>query len=404
MTDTDLAFVGGGFRTTGFLASAPDLLAHRVDVFERSAELGPGGFADYAITSTSVGSRFLKECSYRGPFAGLREDPRVARVARAEEPVPMAHLAAALGRLGETLAGVLGDRVHLDTEVEAVDLAGDGSGAVLRLRGGRTVECRHAVLATGRTERPHPELAPWSAKTLRSAEVISRRGRDAVRRRIAGLEGGRIAVAGSSHSAMSALRVLLELFDETRRTRPDYRAPSVDVVQRGPARLMYPSLREAVEGLVPGRERPADPETDVCPATGIVYRDSGLRHESRALYCALWAGEVPQARIVRAARLTDADELLDRADLVVQALGYHGHAPDLLVDGRPARPGDSAERLAHTEDGAAIVGGLARPALSVLRIEPTPTALRDHAVYGSGLYARLADRLRLALPAPEPAR
>ena len=37
---------------------------------------------------------------------------------------------------------------------------------------------------------------------------------------------------------------------------------------------------------------------DVCPVTGIVFRDSGLRHESRALLCELWAGNVDGARLL----------------------------------------------------------------------------------------------------------
>lgn len=64
--------------------------------------------------------------------------------------------------------------------------------------------------------------------------------------------------------------------------------------------------------------------------------------------------------------------MLDDAALVIQALGYRGHAPDILVDGVMVRPSDSQQRLGHTEDGAALIGGHTYPSLSVLRIEPTP--------------------------------
>ncbi|MFJ3876699.1 hypothetical protein ACIPW5_04485 [Streptomyces sp. NPDC090077] len=405
-----LVLVGGGFRTTTFLASAPELLAHRVAVFERGAVLGPGGFADYAITSTSIGSRFLKELSATGPFAALRDDPLVARVAGADAPVPMAQLAAALGRVGSAVAAALGPgRLALGTEVTALDVVEEGSAVLVRLADGRTVRTRNAVVATGRTERPHAELAPWRAKVRRSAQIISRSGRDGLRRELAALgrPGGdgpdgprrRIVIAGASHSAMSVLRVLLELFDEIRAADPGYRPPAVDVLRRSAARLVHPGLAEARRDHVEGRERAADPATDVCPATGIVFRDSGLRHESRDLYCALWDGRIPGARLIRTDRLAEAADLLDEAALVVQALGYHGHAPDVLIDGRPARPSGSPERFAHTDDGTALIAGRPVPALSVLRVEPTPAALRDHAVYGSGLYGRLAGRLLARLEA-----
>ncbi|MFJ8162365.1 hypothetical protein ACIRBY_15730 [Streptomyces sp. NPDC096136] len=405
MMEPGLVLVGGGFRATTFLASAPELLSHRVAVFERGTSFGPGGFADYAITSTSIGSRFLKELSATGPFSALRDDPLVARVADAEAPVPMAHLAAALGRVGTAVAAALGpDGLSLGTEVTGIDVVEEGSAVLVRLADGRTVRSRNAVIATGRTERPHAELAPWRAKVRRSAQIISRSGRDALRRELAALgrpgeDGGRIVIAGASHSAMSVLRVLLELFDEIRATDPGYRPPAVDVLQRSAARLVHPGLAEARRDYVEGRERAADPATDVCPETGIVFRDSGLRHESRDLYCALWDGRVPGARLIRTGRLAEAADLLDDAALVVQALGYHGHAPDVLVDGRPARPSGSPERFAHTDDGTALIAGRPVPALSVLRVEPTPYALRDHAVYGSGLYGRLAGRLLARLGA-----
>lgn len=156
---------------------------------------------------------------------------------------------------------------------------------------------------------------------------------------------------------------------------------------------MYDSADLARRGQVPDRERLFDPASDVCPTTGIVYRDSGLRHRSRALYCALWAGELPGATLVDAPVLAVAADRFDEAALVVQALGYHGQAPDLYVDGVLVRPGDSPDRLLADDDGALLVDGVAHPLLSVLRVEPTPLDRRDNTAYASDLYQRLAERL-----------
>ncbi|MFD9478708.1 MULTISPECIES: FAD-dependent oxidoreductase [Streptomyces] len=396
--DYDLAFVGGGFRTTSFLSSAPDLFAFRTAVFERGDGMGPGGFGDYGITTTSVGSRFLKDLSRHGPLGLMRESPQVAQVAGAEEPVHMQQLARALREVGSAVTHELGsEHVHLRSEVAAINLSSSGPEAELRLSDGRQVRCRHVVVASGRIERPNPELASWKARVRLSGDIISHSGRSRLRTTLGALAGRSIVIAGSSHSAMSALQVLLQLVQENRDLRPEYQAPVIHVLQRSPARLMYESLTAAQAQQVVGRERLVDPATDVCPQSGIVYRDSGLRHESRALYCALWQGEIPGAKLVRAARLGESAGLLDDAALVIQALGYRGHAPDILVDGVMVRPSDSQQRLGHTEDGAALIGGHTYPSLSVLRIEPTPLELRDHSVYGSGLYKQLAVRIGTCL-------
>ncbi|MEU9341257.1 hypothetical protein AB0D74_08555 [Streptomyces sp. NPDC048278] len=401
--DSDTAFIGGGFRTTTFLSSAPAVLRRRVRVYERGTTLGPGGFARYGITTSSIGSRFFKHLDLSGPFAPLAHSPELTDVARAEQPVAMDRLATALTTLGRTLQEALGeDGVRLGSTVVAVHADRDRHRVELRLADGSTESCRHAVLATGRTERAHPELAPWRGKVTPSGTVISTSHRPQVKELLLAAGGRPVVVTGASHSAMSALQVLLDLRAELRAERPGAPLPVVHVVRRGPARLVYDSADHARSGQVPGRERPFDPAADVCPATGIVYRDSGLRHQSRALYCALWAGELPGTALVDAPVLAAAAGLLDEAALVVQALGYHGQAPDLHLDGVLVRPGDSPERLLADDDGALLVDGSAYPLLSVLRVEPTPLDRRDNTAYASDLYRRLAGRLdRLAAPFAE---
>ncbi|MFD1308307.1 hypothetical protein [Streptomyces kaempferi] len=392
--DSDIAFIGGGFRTTTFLASAPALLLRRVRVYERGTTMGPGGFARYGITTTSIGSRFFKHLDLSGPFVPRGRSSALTDVARAEQPVAMDRLATALTTLGRTLQDALGaDGVRLGSTVVAVHADRDRHRVDVRLADGSTESGRHAVLATGRTERAHPELACWRPKVLLSGTVISTAHRSETKDRLLAAGGRPVVVAGSSHSAMSALQILLDLRAELRAEHPGAPLPSVQVVRRGPARLMYDSADLARCGQVPGRERPFDPASDVCPTTGIVYRDSGLRHRSRALYCALWAGELPGATLVDAPVIAVAADRFEEAALVVQALGYHGQAPDLYVDGALVRPGDSPDRLLADDDGALLVNGVAHPLLSVLRVEPTPLDRRDNTAYASDLYQRLAERL-----------
>jgi hypothetical protein len=396
MRPSDLVLVGGGYRTTTLLASAPDLLERRTSVVEADRSLGAGGFSRYAITSTSVGSRFFKEVD-RDRFGSVLADPVVTRVADARNPVPMPDLAAALDRLGQAVTESLGERLILGRRVLAVDVRSHGPGVTLTFADGTIIRSGVAVLATGRTEREHPALRPFRDRTWLSGAVISREGRARLEATLAAADGGEVVIAGCSHSAMSALGVMLEARSSLRGRIARYRGPAVTLLRRSPTRLMYDSVEAARAGQIPAREQLLESDADVCPDSGIVFRDSGLRHEARQLFCDLWAGRVEGARVRDVDDLDRAEPLLDRAKLVVQALGYHGAAPDIRLDGRLVRPTDSPERLVADEDGAAVLAGRPHQALSVLRVEPTPPELRDHAVYGARLYARLAGRLNRQL-------
>jgi hypothetical protein len=390
----DLIFIGGGYRTTTFIASAPDLLKYRIAVLECGPVIGSGKFRSYAVTTASIGSRFLKEVQFSGPFERLSGNEAVARVANAGEPIQMRELANALDELGNALRNALGpDRLRVDTHVVAVDVHSTGPGIVAKVAGGRKISAHFAVLATGRRERLNSVLAPWSSKVVRSSEIISFRSRRTTKERLAALDRGSIVIAGCSHSAMSALTVLMDLFSELHQQDSAYRRPSVTVLRRSRTRLMYDDTEHARAHQIPERELIFDALRDVCPVTGIVFRDSGLRHQSRALFCELWAGDVDGARLLDVQSIGDASETLDAAGLVVQALGYHGDAPDIHVDGVLARPSQSADRLLADKHGAAILHDLPHDALSVLRVEPTPAEMRDNVAYGSGLYQRLATRL-----------
>lgn len=387
-TGCDIAFVGGGFRTTTFLASAPELLQTRIRVIERGSLIGPGAFADYAVTSTSVGSRFLRGVSLDTAAASTLQMPHVAALSRAEHPVPLDQVAGALTEIGSMLTTALGaNQVLLNTEVLSIDVSSKGQSVVLTTARGPATTARHVVIATGRRERLHPELDQWRSKVLLSNTVIRQSWREELERNMIDLAGGPVVIAGCSHSAMSALGTLLTI-------RQKLNLPNLEikVLQRGPARLMYESLKYAVAQHVPDREILARPDRDVCPDTGIVFRDSGLRHESKDLYCALWNGDIDRVGLVRAT-LQDADPIFREAGLIVQALGYHGEVPNINVDGHLVRSRYSPDRFKADDHGAVIMGNRKMAVLSVLRVEPTPIDQRDNAVYGAGLYKNLARRL-----------
>ena len=198
---------------------------------------------------------------------------------------------------------------------------------------------------------------------------------------------GPVVIVGSSHSAMTALQ----------RLRAVHSAPGTVpleavVIQRSPARIMYESLALARARSVSGRERIADELMDVCPSTGIVFRDSGLRHASRDLYYALWAGELPRALLVQSPTDATRIEFLERASVIVQAVGYVPNYPVISIAGR-ANPDRNVGVLSAAPNGAALVDGQPVRELSVLRVGQTPPELRDRSEYGRNLYRDLRRRL-----------
>ncbi|MBO9605975.1 MAG: hypothetical protein J7639_08505, partial [Paenibacillaceae bacterium] len=362
---------------------------------EKRNELGPGAFGEYNVTTSSSGASLLKEIEYKGPFEQLNRHPQVRTVAQCEKPVQAEMLALALKEIGHVIYDTLGgaSNVFLHSSVRRIDMDSASSSVTILLDDNKRIRANHVLLATGRCERAHPELEAWRDKVWLSSTIIRSASRSALKEELVRIQACPIVIAGCSHSAMSALSLLLAATDELAMDCKGYKRPPITILQRSPARLMYNNVAEAGSGQVPGREQIFNRSRDVCPVTGIVFRDSGLRHGSKELYIKLFNGQVDNTRIVQASKLEDAAVLLDAAGLIVQALGYHGVAPDIFMAGKLFRSADSDERLHADPSGAAVVGGENFANLSVLRAEPTPKEYRDHSVYGSGLYKRLALRL-----------
>ncbi|ASW55290.1 hypothetical protein CIK06_15605 [Plantactinospora sp. KBS50] len=383
-----MVFVGGGYRTVSFLASQPWLLQHRVDVLERSNSFGGGAFADYDCMSTSVANRFVGKVA--PVVAAAVEDPR--RLSELQhpdaEPLPLTEVSTVLEDVGRAVEARLSATGRVQRQCEVTRIRARGDGVSVETGNGEVIRSRHVVIATGREERPHPALAHVRERTILSSELISVRRTDDLLAQLKKLSAP-VVIAGGSHSAVAALLRLLRLRQQC--GRPDL---VLTMVRRSPVRLHYRSLAEAQAQRDPISEAPIDPVADVCPATGQVNRDSGLRGSGRATYRALAAGGIPGASVRSVRSLEHASGLLDEAGLVVQALGYHGRAPRIEGPHGVVRTPDSDDRLINLADGTAVIGSVPVPSLSVLRVEPTPLVVRDHGLYGQGLYDALARRLR----------
>ena len=389
---SEILFVGAGYRTTSFLGSAPDLLERDTTVIEASSRFGAGAFREYSTKSSSVGSRFFANVKRQGICKPLLEAPHVAAVARAQRPVELQDLAKALDTFGDGIRSHLGDRAILNRAVAQIDVRGS-KGVIVTLTDGQQLRAHHCVLATGRHERPHPELRHHADRVVFSSQILCIRRRSVLYERIKQLEGGNVVIAGGSHSAFSALQILMDIRAELS-SQTSWQPFEVTVMHRSPIRLMYTPEERVRAERDPQPGAAFDARMHVCPKTGIVFRDTGLRHASRRLFEAVAAGRVPGASLLRVAQLDDPASPLAAADLVVQALGYHGRTPRIEVDGELVRNVNCDEPLTTDSTGRVTLPGHPPLAcLSALRVEPTPPELRDNTAYGQDLYTDLARRL-----------
>jgi hypothetical protein len=394
--DLDVAFVGGGFRAVTFLAANPGLLRYRVGLIESSSVIGPGSFADLTCNSSSNGAGFFRHVPRDGEFGWIFDDPVIGPIANAQCPVPLPDLAQALRRLGDALQERLDPmHIHLRRRVTAIDINADC--AHLQLSDHAPVRTRVAILASGREECPHPVLLPWREKTWLSHQVLDRTYRSSLVDSVRSAGGRPMVIAGNSHSAFAAAEALLSIVTALGAQGCECHSPII-IVGRRPVRLYYDSLAQAENDQAHYSGLPVDGKSHVCPETGAVFRDSGLRHSARRLYCALSEGKLARMAFRHVTHPRDYYSEFNDASFIVQALGYHGRAPTLRSDDGWIRPSDDTTPLKVTAEGMLAH---ANPRVSyrvgVIRVDPTPPMLRDCGAYASRLYEQLGQKIASVL-------
>ncbi len=366
-----LTIVGGGPAGIAVLLAAhrsgllDNLLAEGVALVEQTGTLGAGDLGRYAINSDSTGRTFVDclEGPHASPLRALRSHPLAREIALAGDgPVPLALAGRFLSLVGETLRDILEahPRCTVLTGHKALSARRDLDKWEVRLAGpGGTptvVVARHLVSATGahqpgarlRTERVGgTPLASCSDRLLQSGDVLASGGLDVVAGRLRGKVAPRVAIVGGSTSAVSVAHALLHRLPKIR-----FAADAVTLLHRRPLRITYNSAAEALaDGYC---EFGPD---DVCPISGRVFRLAGFRLNQRELIMQARGigGRPPEPRL-RLHRLVEegadgqARAILERADLVVAALGYRPHALRLFD-----HLGQPIPLLAGTGPGARLV-------------------------------------------------
>ncbi len=371
-----LVIVGGGPAGIAPLLAAhrmghlDALLAEGVAVIEKSSKLGAGSIGDYAINSDSSGTTFV-DC-LRSPertrLTDLADHPITRTLATAgERAVPLRDAGRFLELVGAVLADMLTahPNCHLFTHHEALGMQQADGGWLVTLRDAAgdavSLSSRNVVLATGghqpsgrlADERVggEPILERYRDKLLQSGEALRIGGLAHIAGRLSKRGNPRIAIVGGSTSAAAVAHALLH-----RLPTISFGVGAVTLLHRRPLRIYYPDVASAL----------ADNYTeftprDLCPVSGRVFRLAGFRLDSRELMMQARGigNRPPEPRLALHQLQHPADpvalKILDKADLVIAALGYRPQA--LPVHDRNGAP---IELLSDTGPQQPLVDGTCR--------------------------------------------
>jgi dTDP-4-amino-4,6-dideoxygalactose transaminase len=354
-----IVVIGGGPAGTAMLTSAtkrgqlPALAASGLVVVERSDAIGGGQLGRYAITSDSTAQTFLTAVrdNAHPELAQLVDHPAGRAVAAHAGAlgVPLTEVGPLLRATGDRLADIV--RAHggsVLTGHEAIEARRAGALWCVKLRrlsdGHEFEQLAHNVVVATGGHQPLDRLATQQVagvslaelaegRLLQSDEVLTIGGFAHVADLLSCKRAPRIAVVGGSTSALTTIALLLK-------SRPalPLGAGAITLLHRRPLRPFYHSVEAAhAEGFTDfGAE-------DICPVSGFVYRLAGFRLEARDLVVRMLAidGRAPDPRVALHRIEGDADAaaraIIQRADLVVAALGYRPRALP-IVDGEGLIP------------------------------------------------------------------
>jgi hypothetical protein len=319
-----------------------DLLREGVAVVEQSGAVGEGSIGRWCINSDSTGFTFA-DCLAGPPgseLAELRSHPLTKEFLEAgDRTVPLPRAGEFLALVGEAMNAVVAAAPNgrVLKKSSAISTRRTATGWLTLIRdvetgSERTIESRNVVLATGASqpaERLRNEVVAGAnlvercgKRLLQSGDVLSSSGFAALAARLGKLgRCPRVIIIGGSTSAGAVAHALLH-----RLPGVTFGPGGVTIMHRRELRIFYPNVDAAVaEGYT---EFGPD---DICPVTGRVFRLSGFRLDSRELIMRARGigGRPPEPRL-QLHRLGLDDEaslaLLDKADLVIAALGYRPNA------------------------------------------------------------------------------
>ncbi len=318
---------------------------HMLDALQMfEAGVSPGGkMGHYFINANTSAHDVVQGIKDGTPFVSVR-DVYLQHPQTQSELIPLPRIQTLMVEpLVQAMRKFLGERLHCGVDIARIEINESGIASYdcenhLRALSANILFCCGAV------ETPLPELLPLQDRWEGSMQFL-------MRDKLDGLQDSSepIIIVGGSHSAFScAWRLLFDpLFSEFARDR------EIVILQR----------RERIKircttGFAAEHQIDYDPETDVCPRTGLVFFNGGLRKDAKFLYLNIRDGLEKRARILEMEQLGEQRDLLDQAGLILQATGCVARLPPIYKQGAALRLGNPTRNgeLRNLDNGEIIAG------------------------------------------------
>ena len=311
-------------------------------MFEGST--APGGkMGHYQVNANTSAHDVVRGIADGSPFVAVR-DHYLAHPQTQSSLIPLPLIEKLMVQpLAQAMSEFLGERLHCNTRVARIELDEHefrSFSADERL----LAVSENLVLCCGAREVPLPELLPFRDRWEGSAQFLLRQSPDGL-----AVDKSLIVIIGASHSAFSCAWRLLHdpLFKVFGRDRE-----IVILKRRERIRLRCTPEFAAEHGI------DYDPQRDVCPLTGLVFRNGGLRKDAKMLYLQIRDGQEKRVRLEEMDALDEKQDLLERAGLILQATGFNSSLPLLELEGRAIDVGDPGQNgeLRDLDSGEVIAG------------------------------------------------
>ncbi len=313
-----------------------------LQMFEASDSPG-GKMGHYRINANTGAHDVVQGIKDGTPFVSVR-DGYLQHPHTQSELIPLPRIQILMVEpLVQAMCEFLGERLHCGVDIARIEINENGIASYDRENHLRALSA-NILLCCGAIETPLPELLPLQDRWEGSMQFLRRDKLD-------GLQDTNdpIIIVGASHSAFScAWRLLFDpLFSEFSRDR------NIVILQRRERIKLRCSTGFAAEHQID-----YDPETDVCPRTGLVFFNGGLRKDAKFLYLNVRDRLEKRVRILEMEQLGEQQDLLDQAGLVLQATGFVAKLPPIYKQGAPLRVGNPTQNgeLRNHDDGETIAG------------------------------------------------
>lgn len=249
-------------------------------LLDRDTQIGDGGFRDRYISSNTNAVDLLTDIAIFGRYEHVVDGGPALHLRTA------GHAYASLADSFAPFFRDLGDRTKafLDEHPHSATHTGTNVEKVVQTADGELVQAVHVIFATGVEEQLHPDLAEYKERVVFSSELIA--SPDLAQTHPAFMNGQNIAIVGGSHSAWSTAHKIGER-----------KEGKLTVVHRSPVVIDYGGMQAEI-------------------------RLGCIKGEARDFYQHVKAGEIRSASLQQADTLLAATDILDTADVIVQATGY----------------------------------------------------------------------------------